>query len=42
VKVQGADGKEAESPAPYVEFSLQSAAAAGAAPVAGAAAGVRP
>ena len=27
VKVRGADGKETEAPAPYVEFSLQSAAA---------------
>jgi hypothetical protein len=35
VKVRGADGKEADSPAPYVEFSLQSAAAAAAAPGAG-------
>jgi len=31
VKVLGADGKESDAPAPYVEFSLQSAAA-GAAP----------
>jgi hypothetical protein len=37
VKVRGEDGKETESPAPYVEFSLQSGAAAGAA-AAGAAA----
>jgi hypothetical protein len=28
VKVRGADGKEADAPAPYVEFSLQSAAGA--------------
>ena len=51
VKVRGADGKEAESPAPYVEFSQQSAGSTGgaasgtgasAAPVVGAAAGVRP
>jgi hypothetical protein len=27
VKVRGADGKEADAPAPYVEFTLQSAAA---------------
>jgi hypothetical protein len=27
VKVRGADGKETDAPAPYVEFSLQSAAA---------------
>jgi hypothetical protein len=27
VKVRGADGKETEAPAPYVEFTLQSAAA---------------
>jgi cell division protein FtsL len=43
VKVQGADGKEADAPAPYVEFSLQSASsndgAASGPPVA---AGVRP
>jgi Tfp pilus assembly protein PilN len=47
VKVRGVDGKETESPAPYVEFSLQSGAAAGAAAVdagatGGAAFGVRP
>jgi cell division protein FtsL len=31
VKVRGADGKETDAPAPYVEFSLQSAAAGAAA-----------
>ena len=30
VKVRGADGKETDAPAPYVEFSLQSAAASAA------------
>jgi hypothetical protein len=35
VKVHGADGKDADAPAPYVEFSLQSGAAAAAAPGAG-------
>jgi hypothetical protein len=37
VKVRGADGKDTDAPAPYVEFSLQSAA-----PTANAAPGVRP
>jgi hypothetical protein len=27
IKVRGADGKEVDAPAPYVEFSLQSAGA---------------
>jgi hypothetical protein len=31
VKVRGADGKDVDAPAPYVEFSLQSAAASAAA-----------
>jgi hypothetical protein len=36
VKVRGADGKDVDAPAPYVEFSLQSAAAgAASAPAAG-------
>jgi hypothetical protein len=35
VNVRGADGKDADAPAPYVEFSLQSAAGAAAAPAAG-------
>ena len=35
VKVRDADGKDADAPAPYVEFSLQSAAAAATAPGAG-------
>jgi hypothetical protein len=43
VKVRGADGKETDAPAPYVEFSLQSAAStAGAASGPAAAAGGRP
>jgi hypothetical protein len=37
VKVRGADGKETDAPAPYVEFTLQSAGAS--APAAGATAG---
>lgn len=32
VKVRGADGKEADAPAPYVEFTLQTAAASPSAP----------
>ena len=35
VKVRGTDGKDADAPAPYVEFSLQSAGSAAAAPGAG-------
>jgi cell division protein FtsL len=35
VKVRGADGKETDAPAPYVEFSLQSSATAASAPATG-------
>jgi cell division protein FtsL len=35
VKVRGADGKETDAPAPYVEFSLQSSATAAATPATG-------
>jgi len=42
IKVRGADGKDLDAPAPYVEFSLQSAATAASAPDTQAASGGQP